>query len=63
MKFQRRTFGSRVARRVFAMLIVCAFVPVGIFAAYTLLEVQRTMVAQQPSRKRPGDTVTQVKNA
>lgn len=47
MKFQRRTFGSSVARRVFAMLIVCAFVPVGVFAAYTLLEVQRTVAAQQ----------------
>lgn len=47
MKLQRRTFGSSVARRVFAMLIVCAFVPVGIFAAYTLLEVQRTVAEQQ----------------
>jgi diguanylate cyclase (GGDEF)-like protein len=47
LKLQHRTFGSSVARRVFAMLIVCAFVPVGIFAAYTLLEVQRTVAEQQ----------------
>lgn len=47
VKFQRHAFGSSVARRVFAMLIVCAFVPVGIFAAYTLLEVKRTVAAQQ----------------